>query len=349
MIEWLWPWTLLLAPLPLLVQRLAPVARSQEPALRAPFFNEWRELGEHPSRGAAGRRSPLVLLWLVWLLLLVAAARPVWIGQAIELPESGRDLMLAVDISGSMRVEDMQVGQARVRRIDAVKQLGSDFIGRRRGDRLGLILFGSNAYVQSPLSFDTATVERFLRESQIGFAGTETAIGDAIGLAVKRLRERPADSRVLVLLTDGQDTASAVKPLDAARLAADLGIRIYTIGIGASEMTLPGLFGSSFGARQVNPSAELDEQSLTAIAELTGGTYFRARNPQELANIYQSLDQLEPVEQQTNTYRPRQALGYVPLLAALGASFLLALWQLWPSLARYAGAHDAAPTRGRTP
>jgi Ca-activated chloride channel family protein len=334
-IEWLWPWAFLLIPLPLLVQRLAPAARSSDPALRAPFFNEWRELGEHQSRNAAGRRSlPLVLLWLTWILLLLAAARPVWTGEAIELPESGRDLMLAVDISGSMRVEDMQVGQARVRRIEAVKQLGSDFIGRRRGDRLGLILFGSNAYVQSPLSFDTATVERFLRESQIGFAGTETAIGDAIGLAVKRLRERPAQSRVLVLLTDGQDTASAVKPLDAARLAADSGIRIYTIGIGASEMTLPGLFGSSFGARQVNPSAELDERTLSAIAELTGGNYFRARNPQELANIYQLLDQLEPVEQETNTYRPRQALGYLPLLAALGASFLLALWHLWPSLTR---------------
>ncbi|MGB1142077.1 MAG: VWA domain-containing protein, partial [Halioglobus sp.] len=316
MIEWLWPWVFVLLPLPLLVRRFAPVARSNDPALRAPFFDEWRSLGETSASTVTARRSlPLLLFWLTWLLLLVATARPVWIGEAIELPESGRDLMLAVDISGSMRVEDMLAGQARIRRIDAVKQLGAEFIGRRRGDRLGLILFGSNAYVQSPLSFDTATVERFLRESQIGFAGTETAIGDAIGLAVKRLRERPADSRVLVLLTDGQDTASSVKPLDAARLASDLDIRIYTIGIGASELTLPGLFGSSFGSRQVNPSAELDEQSLTAIAEMTGGTYFRARNPQELANIYRMLDEFEPVQQDTTTYLPRQALGYLPLKA----------------------------------
>jgi Ca-activated chloride channel family protein len=237
--------------------------------------------------------------------------------------------MLAVDISGSMRIEDMQVGQAVARRIDAVRQLGAEFIGRRSGDRLGLILFGSNAYVQSPLSFDTATVKRFLLEAQIGFAGQETAIGDAIGLAVKRLKERPAESRVLILLTDGQDTASSVQPLDAARLAANLGIRIYTIGIGADEMTLPGLFGSSFGSRQVNPSAELDEAGLQEIAQITGGQYFRARNPQELANIYQLLDQLEPVEQEMATYRPRQALGYLPLLVALAISFVLALRQGW--------------------
>jgi Ca-activated chloride channel family protein len=264
-------------------------------------------------------------------LLLLAAARPTWIGDPIELPNSGRDLMLAVDISGSMEIEDMQWNQTQVQRIAAVKQLGAEFITRRSGDRLGLILFGTNAYVQSPLSFDTATVKRFLLEAQIGFAGKDTAIGDAIGLAVKRLKERPAENRVLILLTDGQDTASAVRPIDAAQLAKNLGIRIYTIGIGADQMTLPGLFGSSFGSRQVNPSAELDEAGLQEIATLTGGQYFRARNPQELATIYQLLDQLEPVEQSSVTYRPRQALGYLPLLAALLLSFGLALRQLLPS------------------
>jgi Ca-activated chloride channel family protein len=333
MIEWLWPWMVVLAPLPWLVQRLVPVANSQQQALRAPFFNEWRQMGEAQSgRGSTSIKVPVALLWLVWLLLLAAAARPMWIGEPIELPNSGRDLMLAVDISGSMGIEDMQAGKAMVNRITAVKQVGSQFINRRQGDRLGLILFGSNAYVQSPLSFDTATVERFLVEAQIGFAGKETAIGDAIGLAVKRLKERPAQSRVLILLTDGQDTASSVQPLDAAKLAASLGIRIYTIGIGADVLTLPGLFGSSFGSRQVNPSAELDEAGLQEIASITGGEYFRARNPQELINIYQLLDQLEPVEQETATYRPRQALGYLPLLAALLISFVLAVRQLWHSI-----------------
>ncbi len=337
MIEWVWPWLLLLAPLPWLVRRLLPAASGREPALRAPFFRDWQQLGE--ARGAArgnGGRLPLLVLWLMWLLLLLAAARPTWIGEAIELPNSGRDLMMAVDISGSMKIEDMQQGQALVPRIRTVKQVGADFISRRAGDRLGLILFGSKAYVQSPLSFDTATVERFLLEALIGFAGQETAIGDAIGLAAKRLKERPVQSRVLILLTDGQDTASSVPPLEAAQLASKLGIRIYTIGIGADQMTLPGLFGSSFGSRRVNPSAELDEASLQEIARMTGGQYFRARNPAELAQIYQLLDELEPVEQQAVSYRPRQALGYLPLLIALLLSFGLALRQLLPSVQPFA-------------
>jgi Ca-activated chloride channel family protein len=331
-IEWVWPWLLLLAPLPWLVRRLVPAATSQRAAVRAPFFQEWRQMSEaQGGRSLGGGIVSGVSLWLLWLLLLAAAARPMWIGKPIELPNSGRDLMMAVDISGSMRIEDMQVGKSLIPRVDAVRQVGAQFISQRTGDRLGLILFGSKAYVQSPLSFDTTTVKRFLSEAQIGFAGEETAIGDAIGLAVKRLKERPAESRVLILLTDGQDTASSVKPLDAAQLAASLGIRIYTIGIGADALTLPGLFGSSFGARQVNPSAELDEEGLQQIAQLTGGQYFRARNPQELVNIYQMLDTLEPVEQETTLYRPRQALGYLPLLGALFISFFLAMRHCWHS------------------
>ncbi len=330
MIEWVWPWLLVLAPLPWLLRWLLPAVHRAPAALRAPFFAQWQALEASQGQSEHGSRlAHLLLLWLIWLALLVAAARPMWVGEPIELADSGRDLMLAVDISGSMRAEDMQLGQVLVRRIDAVKRVASDFIGERRGDRLGLILFGSNAYLQSPLSFDVRTVTRFLQEAQIGFAGQETAIGDAIGLAVKRLRERPADSRVLILLTDGRDTASSVSPMDAADLAASLGIRIYTIGIGAEEMVQPGLFGSSFGARRINPAAELDEATLTALAERTGGRYFRARDPQELAGIYTLLNDLEPVEQATTLYRPRQALSYWPLLLALVASFLLALLNWW--------------------
>jgi len=328
MIEWQWPWLLLLLPLPWLLRRLLPAARTQQAAVRAPFFDQWHQLSE---RGGAIRAGapllPLLCLWLLWICLVIATTRPMWIGDPVELPNSGRDLMLAVDISGSMRIEDMLVGQRQLRRIDAVKLVGADFIARRKGDRLGLVLFGSNAYVQSPLSFDTTTVQRFLEEAQIGFAGQETAIGDAIGLAVKRLKERPAESRVLILLTDGQDTASSVQPMDAARLARNLDIRIYTIGIGADQMTMPGLFGSSFGSRQVNPSAELDEESLRKIAEQTGGRYFRARDPQELIGIYQLLDELEPVEQDAAVFRPRQSLAHWPLAAALILSFALALYR----------------------
>ena len=329
MIELLWPWLALVLPLPWLVYRWMPGSRSSQPALRAPFFEDWRELAEGGEIAKPAANYLLLLaLALIWLLLVVAAMRPMWVGEPIELPDSGRDLMLAVDISGSMRIEDMQIGQSMATRVEAVKAVASQFIDRRRGDRLGLILFGSNAYVQSPLSFDTATVTRFLREAQIGFAGQETAIGDAIGLAVKRLRERPAESRVLILLTDGQDTASTVKPLEATMLAAEDGIRIHTIGIGAEEMTVPGLLGTNFGSRRVNPSAELDEETLRAIASRTGGNYFRARNPKELAEIYLLLDDIEPVEHDVTLYRPRQALSYLPLLGALAISLLLAVTQL---------------------
>lgn len=331
MITLVWPALLLLLPVPWIFRRLAPPKRTERPALRAPFFQRWQQLtdAEGDATSVISRRLPAALLWLVWCGLVFAAARPLWIGEAVELPNSGRDLMLAVDISGSMRVEDMQVGNRMARRIDAVKELGSDFMARRSGDRLGLILFGSRAYLQSPLSFDIQTVQRFLREAQIGFAGQETAIGDAIGLAVKRLQERPASNRVLILLTDGQDTASTVDPIEAARLAGALDVRVYTIGIGAESLTLPGLLGSSIGQRTVNPSADLDEESLVTIASMTGGRYFRARDPQELAKIYEILEELEPLEVDTAVYRPRQSLTAIPLLVALLCSFLLVLRQLW--------------------
>ena len=322
MLELLWPWALVLLPLPWLVWRFAPASNAEEAALRAPFFRTWQEL----QAGAGGTRSggnlsALLLLSLIWLALLLALSRPTWIGDPISLPASGRDLLVAVDLSGSMQVEDMVVGQNTVARVTAVKQVVGDFIERRRGDRVGLILFGSNAYVQAPLTFDTTTVKRFLREAQLGFAGRETAIGDAIGLAVKRLRERPADSRVLILLTDGANNAGEVQPLDAAKLAADNAVKIHTIGIGSDKMVMPGLFGSSFGSQVVNPSRDLDEESLRRIAELTGGNYFRARDPAELVNIYQLLDAMEPVEQEAQSYRPQKSLFHLPLSVA----FLLSL------------------------
>ena len=339
MITLLWPAALLLLPLPWLVRRLAPPRRAEQPALQAPFFERWEGLAAARGgrAGALSARLPAIVLWLLWACLCLAAARPLWIGAAVELPNSGRDLMLAVDISGSMRVEDMQTSRGMARRIDAVKALGSDFMARRSGDRLGLILFASRAYLQSPLSFDVQTVQRFLREAQIGFAGQETAIGDAIGLAVKRLRERPATQRVLILLTDGQDTASTVDPLEAARLAATLKVRIYTIGIGAEALTLPGLLGSNFGSRTVNPSADLDERSLQSIADTTGGRYFRARDPAELAGIYALLEELEPLEVDVALYRPQQSLIALPLLVAIALSFVLALRQLGFGPARRAG------------
>ncbi len=322
------PWAILLLPLPLLAWLLLPRADTQQAALRAPAW--YRELladGASNARRTSPTRGRLWLMLLLWLLLLAAASGPRWIGEPVALPASGRDLLLAVDISGSMQIEDMQAGNQLVPRLIAVKTVVDDFIGRRAGDRLGLILFGTRAYLQAPLTFDRATVRRFLNEAQIGFAGEETAIGDAIGLAIKRLRDRPGDRHVLILLTDGANTAGRVAPLEAARIAAAQGLVIYTVGIGADELILPGLFG----ARRVNPSADLDEATMQQIAELTGGRYFRARDPVDLAQIYQLLDQLEPVATETQTVRPQRALFHWPLTAALLISFIAAAQLLWRS------------------
>lgn len=329
MINFVWPIILLIAPLPWIVNRwLAPVQREQA-ALLAPFYKTWIDSNQQNRNHIL--RSPLytlITISLIWACTLLAAARPQWIGEPIALPSDGRDLLLAVDISGSMQVEDMKVGRETSTRLRAVKQVVGEFTERRQGDRLGLILFGSNAYLQSPLTFDSKTVNQFLQEAQIGFAGKETAIGDAIGLAVKRLRQRPANNRVLILLTDGANTAGEVEPLEAAKLAAESSITVYTVGIGADEMTTPGLFGSRFGSRRVNPSADLDEGTLTAIAEATGGRYFRARDPEQLTNIYGILDELEPLEQEAATFRPTAELFYVPLSVAFCLSLLLALAKL---------------------
>ncbi len=271
------------------------------------------------------QKNPLlriILLACCWLLLIIAAAQPQWIGEPVSLPTSGRNLMLAVDISGSMETRDMELSGQAVDRLTIVKSVVSEFVERRTGDQLGLILFGSQAYLQTPLTFDRETLNTLLLEARIGFAGEKTAIGDAIGLTIKRLQNRPAGSRVLILLTDGANTSGEVKPLQAAKLAQQLSVRIYTIGVGADEMIIPGLFGSSFGSRRTNPSADLDEDTLQEIATLTEGHYFRARDRSELSEIYRLLDELEPVEQEAEAFRPIKSLFYWPLGLALALSGL---------------------------
>jgi Ca-activated chloride channel family protein len=330
MLNFDWPWLFTLLPLPLLAYFLLPRAKQQDAALRVPFFQQLTQT-ENPERAQNQSKKPaLIISAACWLCLIIAAASPVWIGEPIALPSSGRDLMLAVDISGSMEREDMILNNQPVNRLSAVKSVLNEFIQRRQGDRLGLVLFADKAYLQSPLTFDISTVKTFLQEAQLGFAGTKaTAIGDAIGLTVKRLHQRPGKRHVVILLTDGANTGGSVEPLEAAKLAAENDITIYTVGVGADSMVTQGLFGTSFGSRRINPSADLDEASLNQIAELTGGRYFRARDPQELSAIYQLLDELEPVEDKPLTFRPSKALFYWPLAIALILSGLFAAMQLW--------------------
>lgn len=319
-----WPWALLALPLPLLVYLALPATQpAPGAALKTPFLGE---LGEPATLDTNvvrtfWRRWRLWLAVVAWCLAVLAAARPQWLGEPAALPTSGRDLMLAVDISGSMKETDFRLRGQTVSRIVATKWVANDFIGRRNGDRIGLILFGDQAYLQAPLTFDRNTVQTLLGEAAIGLAGKKTAIGDAIGLAVKRMQEGKETSQVLVLLTDGANTAGAMEPVQAAQLAAETGLRIHTIGIGADEMLVRGLFGS----RRVNPSAELDEKTLQAIAEATGGRYFRARDTGELQQIYALLDELEPVEQDSDYFRPQKALYPWPLGAAVTLAGLLAM------------------------
>ena len=318
-----WPWLLLLVPLPWLLRQLLPASPSSDfQALQVPWF------GAVTAQQAGWMRRPWLapVAALIWLLLVLAASRPQWIGEINSVPVSGRDLLLAVDISGSMDTRDMILNRTAVNRLKGVKKVAGEFIRRRRGDRVGLILFGSRAYLQTPLTFDTETTATLLDESEIGLAGRETAIGDAIGLAVKRLRDDAAADRILVLLTDGANTSGEVQPLQAAEFAARDGLTIYTVGVGADEMMVQDFFGS----RVVNPSADLDEDTLRMIAERTGGRYFRARDAVSLEKIYQILDQLEPVESDVEMVRPVDELFFWPLGIAYALALLAALLSIRP-------------------
>ena len=321
MIHFAWPWLLVLLPLPYIVRYfMQPASTANEAALRTPFLDEFLHAAE-TNPVYSGSHWTLWCAVLAWLLLIVAGMRPQWLGDLVEIPVSGRDLMLAVDLSGSMQEKDFVLDGQRVNRLTATKHVAGEFIDRRIGDRIGLILFGEQAYLQTPLTFDRETVHTLLNESAIGLAGKATAIGDAIGLAVKRLRNRDENSRVLILLTDGANTAGVVEPVAAARLAAKEHLKVYTIGIGADEMIIRDLFGS----HRVNPSTDLDENTLKQIAEITGGRYFRARDTDRLEEIYKILDKLEPVEKDSRSYRPRSELFFWPLSIALLIACMLML------------------------
>lgn len=320
MMQLLWPWVFVLLPLPLLLRLLPRVSTQQISTVRFPFYAQLLEVKQHQIS-----TRPLWLTglsWLMWLMLLTAFARPQWIGDAVALPVEGRDLMLAIDLSGSMEQQDMQLNGQPVDRLTALKDVAGNFINRRQGDRLGLILFGEKAYLQSPFTFDLVTVNRLLQESAIGLAGKSTAIGDAIGLAVKKMRDMDSGNRVLIVLTDGANTAGNITPLKAAQLAKAEDVKVYTIGFGADEMIINSVFG---GQRRINPSSDLDEATMVRIAQLTGGQYFRARNSQELEKIYQRLDELEPLAEEDRFYRPTKALYFWPLLTFF-ALLLMSLW-----------------------
>ena len=329
MLQLSWPYILLLLPLAAVVYFSLPAAQDlQQSALRVPFMEDF----QHLQTDRMNQQSELwskILLILIWLSLVLAAAKPVWVGERIELPVSGRDLMIAIDLSGSMQAEDFIINGRAVDRLTATKYVAQDFVRQRDGDRLGLILFGRKAYLQTPLTFDLTTINTLLLESEIGLAGNETAIGDAIGLAIKRLKDKETGSRILILMTDGRNTAGEIEPLKAAELAAGHGLKIYTIGIGADEQ----IRRSIFGTQRINPSQDLDEETLKAIASQTGGAYFRARDTEEFKKIYQTLDELEPVDVDSKSLRPEKALFMWPA----GLALILGLILMWFKFIRSGG------------
>ena len=324
MFEFAWPWLFLLLPVPWLVRAFAPPVRQQNVELSVPFYNELDTLQLKERTGLAHWCSQTMLYTLIWLLLLLACARPQLYGDLQERQVTGRDLLIAVDVSSSMLYSDMTLDGNSLSRMEFVKHWLGNFISQRQGDRLGLILFGSKAYLQAPLTYDHQSVRTWIDEAQPGIAGSTTSIGDAIGLAIKRLRQHPADQRVLLLITDGANNSGVMSPAAAAQLAAYYQIKIYTLGIGSHEANeLNKLIDST--------SLELNEQSLKDIAQSTDGQYFHVTDSNDFIDIQNTLKQLEPSTHYQTPKRNIQELYSWPLAAAFLLSVLLVAQRVYRS------------------
>lgn len=327
-----WPYFALLFPLPLLVwwfwplaaDNAAPLDEDSQTALLHPALQRLENaFSGHYAVSAAGHWLSLSLLSLLWISLVLSLMQPQWLRPHTEVKTRGYDLMLAVDLSRSMLALDFTVQGQRVNRLQVVKGVVGRFISQRQGDRVGLILFGDNAYLQAPLTLDSEAVRKMLDNAVPRIAGDGTSIGDAIGLAVKKLRERPASSRILILLTDGENTAGSLPPEQAALLAAQYQIRIYTIGVG-TDGEVP--FPDESTGRITMEAMNIDEKLLQKVAEQTGGAYFRATDVQALERIYSEINQLEKTEADSRTVLIPEPLFRIPLgitlLTLLGLAWL---------------------------
>lgn len=321
MFTFAWPYAFLLLPLFWVIQAYFPARHADKTVmLRVPFLSTISALENPSSINIMPKHLRQFYAICAWSLLIIACANPEWLGEPLPMSQNGRNIMLAVDLSPSMAIPDLARNNQLINRLESVKTVAAPFIDHRQGDKLGLILFGSKAYLQTPLTFDRVTVSSMLNDATVGLAGDHTAIGDALGLAIKKFSTENIHSRILILLTDGGNNAGDIDPLEAADLAKQQHIKIYTIGIGASELQMNnGLFSQT-----VNPSADLDEALLKNIASKTEGRYFRAEDQTALADILHSINQLEPVSAESKTARPISALFFWPLAAAL-IFFMVAL------------------------
>lgn len=321
-----YPWFFILVVLPLVVYWIIPRAKNnQQSALKTPFFDQLQsQLGAHSAHDFSKANYFKYILAAIWVLLIVSGSGIQWLGKPVSMPQSGRALMMAIDLSGSMSIQDMKKPNGKMEsRFDLVMRVANQFLDTRKGDRVGLVLFGTRAYIQTPLTFDIPTVKKMLDDSSIAIAGPNTAIGDALGLSVKKLEPYPNDSKAIILLTDGDNTSGLLQPLQAAEIAKQYGIKIYTIALGGGQM----LIKTAFGKRLVNTSEDLATETLQKIAKMTGGQYFRAQNSSDLKNIYKDIDKLEPIKSDKTIVRPVTYLYPWSLGLALILSFAIAgIW-----------------------
>jgi len=309
-LDFAYPWSFMLLPLPLAVRWLLPPHREMRPAIRIPFFRRLARVGgQQPEAGAVVRRRTVVqalLYAVVWCAVVTALARPQWLEPPIVREIPTRDLLLAIDLSGSMEAEDVAGGDGeQVDRLTAVKGVLDDFLDRRQGDRVGIVVFGSAAFVQVPFTEDLAVCRELVQETAARMAGPKTAFGDAIGLGITLFERSTVKERVLIALTDGNDTGSRVPPAEAARIARDNGITIHTVAFGDP---------TSIGEEQ------FDEATLQSVAETAGGRYFYAADRAELEAIYTELDRIETRQVETIAHRPRRDLFHWPLAFTLAVS-----------------------------
>ncbi|MDJ0858667.1 MAG: VWA domain-containing protein [Dinoroseobacter sp.] len=301
------PWALALLPLPWFVWRFAPPHRERVRAIRVPFFRLITEAAEiEPSTGAAiltRSKAQMAAAIFVWVCLVLALARPERLGEPIVIETAARDIVIALDISGSMDDRDFIAEDgSRMQRLEAVKQVLGEFIDARDSDRMALIVFGTRAFVQAPFTEDLQSLKGFLDQTVVGMAGPNTAIGDAIGLAVRTFEASEVDQRLLILLSDGADTSSRMTPINAAEIAAQNGVTIQTIGVGDPE---------------ASGEDRVDLDALQDIAQRTGGAFFYAGDEAALIEVYAEIDALNPRVVETTSFRPKENLTYIPAGAAL--------------------------------
>ena len=318
MLELAHPWALLLLPLPALVWWLAPAQRERVSAMRVPFFQQIAAAAGSDARAGAvvmrRRWLQLLVATLVWVLLVAGLAKPEWVGEPIVRTEAARDIMLALDLSGSMDYVDFPGEEGQdVSSFEAVQRVVDRFVADRESDRIGLIVFGTKAYVQLPFTRDLETASALVDLMEVGMAGPKTALGDSIGLAIRSFETSDVDDRLLILLTDGNDTASKMTPINAADIAKLNGVEIYTIGIGDT---------------QASGEDRVDFDTLAAIATRTGGAFFNAENEAALESVYRRIDETAVADVRTQSWRPRESLVHWPagtavILTLLGYVLLL--------------------------